>query len=324
MADLLKGLVQVKDPLTLFAFVSLVCLAAFRTPRVPQLLTSVIGGLPSDKVYRLVKRCVDYGFVGFVLVCGLAGAGQVLAFTARTHPYSVGDVRRELAENATDAPHKQAAVEAYANGLSLLDKGDFDQAIQSLKGSIDTIPTLAAQYTLALAYQQKHDRVNAAKFATAALATAKVQGDSLAEVRAQRLLEGTDREAATGGKPGLIGQKSALPRGGKSFEDATPASTGRFLWSERLDGKVQRYYKMNLKAGQTLSIDFRTSDAGLNAGASIYDENGDWKTGAAVWNARTTMRSIQWGPPKSEVVYFSVGGDWGGADPDVVYAISVQ
>jgi len=48
MTELVKGLIQVRDALTLIAFLSLVLLVAFRTPKVPELFF----GLVRDKLTR--------------------------------------------------------------------------------------------------------------------------------------------------------------------------------------------------------------------------------------------------------------------------------
>src|SRR5262249_52769748 len=151
------GLVQIKDPLMLFAFLSLVLLAAFRTKGVPQLLFkllfNLLGGLPPEQVSVLLKRSLRYGFVAFVFVCGIAGTGQVLAYSSRVRPYTTEDLQTQLDGKGIPPAQKQAAVDAYAKGLASLNKGEFDRAIQSLRESIDAVPSLSAQYTLALAYQ---------------------------------------------------------------------------------------------------------------------------------------------------------------------------
>jgi tetratricopeptide (TPR) repeat protein len=349
MADLFKGLIQVKDPLTLFAFVTLVMLAAFRTKGVPQLfLKLVLGGLGPDQKSLLLKGFMRYGFAAFVLVCGIAGAGQVLAYAGRNRPYSVEEVQKQIDRSETAAPQKQAAAAAYAKGLSLLDKGQFDLAIQCLQDSLDAVPTLAAQYTIALAYRDKKDTDNAAKFAAGALVTAKSQGDPLAVVRAEQLVKSTAtapvaegaaphmppaNEPSGNGKPGMLGPKSPFPTGGKSFDDATSIKAGRYIWTEHLDEQVFRYYRINLKAGQTLSIDFKTpntvgpSGRWVSGGASIYDGNGAVQADGYLINARSEMKSINWTAPTSGPVYLSVGNSAGAQwpnDPEMTYVIWVQ
>jgi tetratricopeptide (TPR) repeat protein len=343
MTELLRGLIQIKDPLTLFAFLTLVMLAAFRTKGVPQLfLKLVLGGLSPEQISVLLKRFMRYGFTAFVLVCGIAAAGQVLAYAGRSHPYSVEDAQKQMEKNGIAAAQKQAAADAYSKGLSLLDKGEFDLAIQSLRNSLDAVPTLAAQYTLALAYQHNKDKDNAAKFAADALTTAKSQGDPLAVVRAEQLVKSAAGAApatvpsqpeSNSGKPGMIGPKSPFPEGGKSFDDATPIKLGRYIWKEHLDERVFRYYRINLKAGQTLSIDFKTSDTlaptgyWLSGGASIYNHDGEVQADDYLLNARSALKSIQWTAPTSGWIYFSVGNSAGAQwpnDPDMVYVIWVQ
>jgi hypothetical protein len=381
MTDLLKGLMQVKDPLTLFAFVTLVLLAAFRTKGVPQLFLKLffklLDGLSPQQRELLLKRCVRYGFASFALVCGIAGTGQVFAYTQRTRPYGVEAVKQQVERSEVTAPQKQAAVDAYSKGMALLDKGEFDRAIQSLRDSVDAVPTLAAQYTLALAYQRNKDTVNAAKFAGDAVTIAKSQADPIAVVRAEQLVKSTASMAAApvsngakptaesqrdpapapaeqpaqspasapappvsssinparGSKPGMLGPASPFPAGGKSFESAALMPVGRYTWNEPLDAQVFRYYKMNLKQGQTLSIDFKTPDAlsksggWLSGGASIYDANGAVQAVDWLVNSRSQMKSLQWTAPTSGWIYFSVGNAAGAGwanDPGIAYVIWVQ
>ena len=343
MTELLRGLIQVKDPLTLFAFVTFVMLVAFRTKGVPHLFVKlVLGRLSPEQISLLLKRSMRYGFTAFVLVCGIAASGQVLAYVGRSRPFSVEDAQKQMEKNGVAAAQEQAAADAYSKGLSLLDRGEFDLAIQSLRGSLDAVPTLAAEYTLALAYQHKNDKDNAAKFAADALTTAKSQGDPLAVLRVEQLVKSAESAASapvssqresTGGKPGTIGPASPFPAGGRSLEDATPIKVGRYIWKEHLDEKVFRYYKINLKAGQTLSIDFKTSDAQaptgywLSGGATIYNQDGEAQAEGYLLNARSDLKSIQWTTPTSGWIYFSVGNSAGAQwpnDPGIVYVIWVQ
>ena len=336
MTALLKGLVQIKDPLTLFAFVTLVLLAAFRTPGVAQLflkqLFKLLGGLPPAEISMLLKRTLRYTFAAFALVCVIAGTGQVLAYTGRVRPYSVEDVQKELASNRVEAAQKQAAVDAYSKGLSSIDKGEFDHAIQSLQESIAAVPTLAAQYTLALAYAQKKDSANAAKFAEQALATATSQGDSAAILRAERLVK-SSADSAEGEHAGMLGPADGFPAGGKSMEEATSISAGRYVWHEYLDSRVFRYFKVKLKPNQTLEIDFKTPDTPARSGywgsggASIYDSDGRLVTEDSILNGRSEKKTIHWQTAAAGWVYLSVGNSAGAGwpnDSNITYFIRVE
>jgi tetratricopeptide (TPR) repeat protein len=344
MTELFRGLIQVKDPLTLFAFVTLVMLVAFRTKGVPNLfLKLVLGRLSPEQISLLLKRSMRYAFLAFVLVCGIAASGQLLAYVGRSRPFSVEDARNQMEKNGIAAAQQQPAADAYSKGLALLDKGEFDRAIESLRNSLDAVPTLAAKYTLALAYQQKKDPDNAAKFAADALATAKSEGDPLAVLRAEQLVKSAaspapdpvppQPESTNSGKPGAIGPASPFPSGGKSIEEANPIKVGRYIWKEHLNELVFRYYKINLKAGQTLSIDFKTSDAlapsgyWLSGGATIYDHDGEVQAADNLLNARSALKSMQWTAPTSGWIYLSVGNSAGSQWPNdagIVYVIWVQ
>jgi hypothetical protein len=46
-------------------------------------------------------------------------------------------------------------MKAYSEGLDAVKKEDFDQAIQSLQASLNAVPTLTAEYTLAYLFKKK-------------------------------------------------------------------------------------------------------------------------------------------------------------------------
>jgi len=137
MVDLVQALIQVKTPLTLFAFVSLVFLAAFRTQRVPELFFEMAKvKLSKDQFGRLLHRFMVFGFAAFVLACGVAFAGTVLAYKAKPKPVALDDLRRELQESNAAADQRDAALKSYADGLAYIQQHDFNQAIQSLEQSL--------------------------------------------------------------------------------------------------------------------------------------------------------------------------------------------
>jgi hypothetical protein len=127
----------------------------------------------------------------------------------------------------------------------------------------------------------------------------------------------------------MIGPNMSFAPGGKSFEDAAPVKPGAYLWTEHLDTGVLRYYQMYLKRGQTLSIDFRTPDGGSiysgNAGASIYNRNGQIEANDSSSQSKSTIKSIAWSPPTDGWIYFTVGNrNFWGTDQGSVYVIWVQ
>jgi len=336
MSDLIKGFIYVKDPLSLFAFLSLIFLVAFKTRRVPELFFALAGKkLTKEQFSSLLHRFMLYGFGGFVLVCGVAVTGQVLALASRNRPYGVEDARKEIAASSVSEEQKQNAVKAYSEGLDAVKKEDFDQAIQSLQASLNAVPSLSAEYTLAYLYQKKGNLGDANKHAAEALKLVK-PGDSMAQVRTERLLNSISGEAYSGNPPNSLGttekcqmvggHKSLFPTPGKLIDDATTISPGLYIWKETLSGNDRRYFKMHLRPHQTLAIDLRTPDSGGSAGATIYDANGEKKAEAPIWYERSKLESIAWSPSTDGWVYFSVGdiGYNHGVVPDTLYCVSVQ
>ncbi len=61
MVDLIRALIQVKTPLTLFAFVSLVFLMAFRTEQVPKMFFSLLKKLAPEQLAQLLRRSMLFG-----------------------------------------------------------------------------------------------------------------------------------------------------------------------------------------------------------------------------------------------------------------------
>lgn len=123
MSDLIKGFIYVKDPLTLFAFLSLV----FWSRSKPGMSRGFSSPLPEKKLTKeqfssLLHRFMLYGFGGFVLVCGVAVAGRVLAYASRNRPHSLEDERKEIATRSVSEQQKQAAVRAYSEGLEAVRK----------------------------------------------------------------------------------------------------------------------------------------------------------------------------------------------------------
>jgi hypothetical protein len=335
MSDLIKGFIYVKDPLTLFAFLSLVFLVAFKTRRVPELFFALAGKkLTREQFSSLLHRFMLYGFGGFVLVCGVAVAGQMLAYASRNRPYSVEDARKEIATSSVSEEQKQAAVKAYSDGLEAVKKEDFDQAIQSLQASLNAVPSLSAEYTLAYLYKKKGNLGDANKHAAEALKLVK-PGDPMALVRAEQLVKSVSAEANSDNPPNSLGttekcqmvggRKSPFPAPGKSLDDATTISPGLYIWKDSLGGNDKRYFKMNLRPHQTLAIDFRTPDSegGPSAGATIYDGNGDSKVEGGITHGRSRLASIAWSPSTDGWVYLSVGYEFGVA-PDTLYCVSVR
>ena len=321
MADLMRGLIQVKDPLTLFAFLSLVFLVAFRTKKVPELFF----GLAKDKLTKerfsqLLHRFMLYGFTGFVLLCISAVAGQVLDFKAQAKPITVEDLRAELKNISRPDTDKQAALNSYSMGLAYVQQRDLDKAIESLQASINQVPTLSAQYTLAYLYQQKGDARNAADHLAAAQVIADNSGDSLAKLRVVQL--GASQVAAKSESHGMVGDKRRLPEGGKKPEDAPSISPGLYVSNIALSNNEFRYFKTSIRAGQTLVIDIMTSDTGTYAFASIYDADAILKASDGLM-ARSNLKSIKWQAPGDTLLYLSIGSEYGNS-PNTFYRISIR
>ena len=193
MSALIRVISSVKDPFTFLAFLSLVLLLAFRTKAVPKLFFDLLNQkLTKERFSQLLHRVMLLGFGVFVLLALLAAFSQTLAYKIRVKPPEVEQLRQELdkVKRLPGEPPERfnSAIKSYEEAIVYVDRKDFDRAIQSLKESISTIPTLTAEYTLAYLYQQKSDNENARKHATEALRLARIHGGAFDIARAEKLL----------------------------------------------------------------------------------------------------------------------------------------
>ena len=323
MTDLMHGLIQVKDPLTLFAFISLVFLVAFRTKKVPELFFDIAKEkLTRERFYQLIHRFMVYGFTAFALLCASAIAGQVLALKTQAKPITLDDLRAELARSKVSDSQKDSALDSYSKGIAYIQQHDFDTAIASLQNSISQVPTLAAEYTLAYLYQKKGDAENTKVHAANAHSSAAKTGESLGELRIERLTSSSGGSAATG-TGGWVGDKKPLPDGGKTPEEASWISPGMYVLNSNLSYNEYRYYKIRLKKGQTLVVEMKTSDTGNYAGASIYDADAVVKNENRIVASRSTIATTRWSVPADTVSYVAIGGYFG-ASANSFYHISIE
>lgn len=187
VVELIKGLVQVRDGLSLIAFLSLISLVAFRTDKVPELLF----GLLRDKLTRqqfsaALHRFMTLGFAAFLTLAALTVAAQIL--NSRTQPGVPTEtaIKNELADLEVAIDKKLAAQTAYLEAENLIREQRFHDAINKLNQSIKEVPTLAAHETLIYVYAVTGNASAAAGVRAAAVQIALLRGDTLALVRLQR------------------------------------------------------------------------------------------------------------------------------------------
>ena len=230
MADLIKVIVGVKDPITLLAFFAIVLLIAFRTKSVPESVFRLIGEkIGRDRFYRLVNRTMIYAFAVFLVLAAVAVLGQVLNYKTTVRVASVEDLKAELAESQADEEAAQRAIAEYEKALSLArNDATVNEAIVSLKASLDAVPTATARETLALLYQRVGNRGEAVRLADEVATDARRSGDAVQVARAERLIETAavqpPARAVSERCPsdaGFVGPKLTLPLGGDDFERAT-------------------------------------------------------------------------------------------------------
>jgi hypothetical protein len=272
MVDLIKGLAQVRDGLTLIAFLSLVLLVAFRTRRVPELLFVLV----RDKLTRqqfalLLRRFMVLGFCAFLALVSLAALSQALGHLTASKGLTISDLRSELAKAKESEDLKTHAEAQYGAGMEKLSRHDLDGAIASLQASIQTIPTQTAEEMLIYLYRQKGDLDRAAAAWEKASKVARERGDILALAR---LDNGTVPHTipSSEGDHDLIGVHAPLPTGGDTVDTAVALlpEMYRCVGSDR----CKSWFKLNLREGQRLAARFRTPASQSSALTAIYDTNG--------------------------------------------------
>ena len=290
MTELIKALINIKDPFTLLAFLAVVVLLALRTKAVPELFFGLLKDkLTKEKFAHLLHRMMVYGLAVFVVLGGLAVLAQVLAYKAKAQPSSNAEIVAELRNLKADEAAKQKALEEYQKSLVLIGENKFDEAINSLKASLNSVPTRSAEYTLAYIYDQRNQPEEARKHAARAAELAHANGDSISQVKIDQLSKRIDRvqeKAAprveeTAAPPPLVssGDKRPLPRGGATMEEAVRISAGSYLGQE--DHEKPEYYKIGLKANQILKLTYILSDLSADLVSGVvrfYDRDTSYLT----------------------------------------------
>jgi len=318
MTELIGGLTQVRDGLSLIAFLSLVVLFALRTPKVPALISRMLRTVPPQEVSALLRRFMTLGFVAFLASASLAVLAQALNQFTEPGVLTIEDLRSELAAaDASDADKLQ--IEAlYRLAMEKLNQRDFDAAIGALQKSIAAIPTLTAQEMLVHLYRLKGDADAEAKAWAAAVGMARERRDRLAMVRLDRIGAPGAARVDADGEQDLIGTSRQLPDGGDAFESAVELSPGLYGCA-RDDHCHWRWFRQYLRSGQSLAVRFRSPPAGGLAGVSVYDTNG--KLVAAAGDGANAMRGnagprssiyeVSWVAPSSGWYFLSTHADRG-------------
>ncbi|HYX29378.1 MAG TPA: tetratricopeptide repeat protein [Pyrinomonadaceae bacterium] len=319
MSDLIKALINVKDPFALLAFLSVVLLLMLRVKAVPALFFGLLKDkLTKDKFAFLLHRVMIYGLVVFVLLAGLAVVGQILAYKTKAQPATLAEIQTELQSTTGDDGAKQKALQQYQNGLALIDQNKFDEAIESLKASLQQVQTLSAEYTLAYLYERQNKPEEARQHAAKAQELAQQQGSSLSQVKTADLSREIAAKSAAP-PPVLSADKHALPMGGDSLERAVRISPGAYLGQEDWPKK---YFSIALRANQTVKITFITSDDQpdmSNSTVRFYDRDESFLIGNYT-SGRKSKGIVEYKVTADGTYFLSLEGRVRGTD----YVISVQ
>jgi hypothetical protein len=316
MADLIKVIVSVRDPLTLLAFLAVVLLIAFRTKTVPESLFRLVGEkIGRDRFYRLVNRTIVCGFAAFLVLAGSAVLARVLDYRTAVHAASVEQLRAELADSETDEEAAARAIAAYEKALSLSrDEGTLGEAIASLRVSLEAVPTATARETLALLYQRAGNRREAMRLADEMASDARTSGTAVDVARAARLIESVSAPArlssqACPADAAFIGQKLRLPPGSEEFEHATQVTPCFYTPLVDIPSDQKQYYAVALRAGETMTIKMRLR--GLNSSnvwIQLYGPDGGFRTETGAYYASAMTDQIEYKADSAGLAYFSLSG----------------
>jgi hypothetical protein len=227
VTELVKGLVHVRDALSLIAFLALVLLAAFRTQKVPEL----VFGLIREKVTRqqfteLCHRVLKLGFAGFLVLALLAALAQLLNHATQPGALTLSDLRSELAKLSAGQDDKIHAEAEFLLGLARMNQHDIEGAIAAFENSARAVHTEAAQKALSALYKQKGDSGKQVAAWEAAVKIARERDDHLALVRLDRgPVESSGQMVEEVND--LVVPHGALQKGGTDFPTAVAIAAGQ-------------------------------------------------------------------------------------------------
>jgi tetratricopeptide (TPR) repeat protein len=323
MSELISALVNIKGPFTLFAFLALVALVAFRTKLVPELFFGLLKEkLTREKFSQLLHRFMFYGFTVFIVLCAVSVVGQYLSYKIQAGPVSREAGSAEIQNSQYPDDKKKQALAAYQEGISDAERHEIADAIKKLEDSLAQVPTLSAHFTLAYLYQQDGKQAEATEQADAAYALAQERKDSLAMAKAEQLR----KEIKADGKPKqdcppLLGKTAELPKGATFCTDAPLIGPGLYVYNQSFEDNKRQYFKINVKQGQTLLVRFRTADSQFDtATVDIYnDECSPLPNKSKSSGGRSQPDELRFTSPDDTQHYLSVMGHI----PGSVYSICV-
>jgi hypothetical protein len=316
MTELIKVIVSIKDPFTLLAFFAVVLLIAFRTKAVPESLFRLLGQkISRDRFYVLLNRTLLYAFAVFLVLCGIAILAQVLNYMTTARAASVEELKGELAVRKASDAAAQRAIEEYQKALVLSRDDKLSDAIASLEASLKAVPTATARETLALLYQKTGNRDGAIRLAEQAVSEARASGDAIRTAKAERLREDVTTRAqqvppqACPPGAGLVGAKLNLPPGGDDFETSSPLIPCVYSGQFDVEESRPKYYKVDLKAGQTLRVVLRTRAVGAGStNIGLHGPNGGYLGGSTAYTGSTVTNPLEYKADELGAAYVSLSG----------------
>jgi tetratricopeptide (TPR) repeat protein len=319
VVELIRGLVQVRDGLSLTAFLTLVLLLALRTQKVPELFF----GLVRDKLTRqqflgLLNRFMTLGFSAFLVLVALSLVSQVLGHLTQPNALTIADLRGELNKAMNSEAEKRHAESQYQRAMDELNERNLEGAIESLKASIKAVPTLTAEEMLTYLYRQKRDFEQASLTWETAMGTARKNGDVLAQARLNNV--GVPRTIPVAeGEHDLVGNSTPLPQAADTLETATAILPGFYICKSK--DKCFGWFKVDLKSGQNVAVKFRSASQGPGAAQiGICGTNGEsLKQAGSWWVQPSTMFQLDWTTSVSGWHFVRVD-----ASPDTVFRVKIE
>ena len=331
MPELIKAIAEVRDGLTLIAFLSLAVLVAFRTKKVPELFFGLVRDkLTKQQFSTLLHRFMTLGLIAFLALVLITALSYVLDTATEPGSLTLDDLRSELAIiRDADSPDDDAKLRAesqYNLALAQIDERNFAEAINALRRSIDAIPTLTAQEMLTYLYRQQGDFANEAEAWEGAVRTARKNGDWIAMARLDRTSAPRGVLPEAEGETDLIGDATPLTAGGEGYESAREIPLGLYRCTSD-GGCFGWWYSLDLRVGQQLHVKVRSPPLGGLAGIVLYGTNGETIRGAG--NGPGTMRGnagrggsiyeLEWTAAANGRYFLRLG-----ADPGTAYRVDVR
>ena len=282
--ELIKVIVEIKTPITLFAFLAMILLVGMALK--PDLFYKFIGTkLNGEHTFKIINKVIKYGFWSFMLLTGLSYSLDYLVHSSKSEAVLLAELQVQ------NIPEKkiEKVLAQYNEGILYEERQNFTKAIEKIQASIKEVPTLTAQRTLALLFEKSGEPEKAKELIESESLLMKVQeeGSVFDKLEMDDLYErvsGVHQSFSFDKNDPLnmIGEKKILPKGSRVScnnivdpDQIVELLPGRYVSDiEDQTGEfTYSYYRIQVKKGQKLTVKGKSTDKAVNIQLHVYNSN---------------------------------------------------